>query len=1205
MAQTLSSQQKKALLVDRNIALTANAGSGKTFILSKRFLETVVSKSISVNQIAAITFTEKAANELLAKISNDIDEFLLSGIPEKLRLKIQKFRELILTAKISTIHSFCSDILKKYPIEAEIDTQFSIIEDSEKNELIASAVDKAVRDLLNKNLVKDVLRIFGKQHLFEKLERMINKRYLTEKVLDNLYSYDFGHFDSKIDELYIKYFASESSNKRIQNLVGQLKKVVPFMTDSMSADLSDLVARVEKKFEVHNFREAFLLLSRINQIVFVKNWDGIRKKSFIKGKIDCTEFENIIEQLIIEVDYFSPFFNEEYYDENYEKQRFLLTKVIIEIYNSAIQKYESEKNKLGFLDYDDLLIKTDQLLNNELVKKEISKSLKYILVDEFQDTDQLQYSILKKITNDFDEEHFLFIVGDEKQSIYGFRNADIKVFQNAKSEISNSNSLIEEFDFYDEKIGLMKSETSGIITLPENYRLLPNLIAFNNYIFKSFMKENIDLSAVNFDGEVSYSELVHARNNNANGVVELIISDNTIEDEVEKLADKIEWLVNSGYKIFKKYENANSEREHPVDYRDIGILFREKSFFKKFEREFAKRKIPYTITGGKGYYQTEEITDWIQYFKFLSDSKNDVALAAVLRSPFYSLSDNELFELCENQNGESLFEKFFVHVKGPNNREVFKVYDLLNRHLSFAGRTTIPNLIQFILKDTGYSGVIASEQRGNQISANVLKLLDNAREFEAKGFSDLYDFSEYLKFNWKEDTEVSEAPVNEMSNSVKLLTIHQAKGLEFPIVILPKSDVQIKNYKLNYGQLDVEENTGFIFKINSENENVHTKSSVLGYHIKSQNNYNEALRVFYVALTRARDYLIISGTGHDKLFSQESLLKKILEILEVDDFRAKTRITRSARLSSIIMTEKKSELREKDFQLEVELNPNFGKGEKGNKSIADKQAYSVREIAISPLTDVPKGEFFTATQLNTFSLCPTKYLIKYQIGFDRNFSKAGVALDSTEDSKLAGPRFGNLIHKIMEEITSHQITESELIKLIDKSLLEYQEFSVKEVRSELISTLNEIVNSETFRTIFSKSNFLVEQEINSKFGGQFLRGIIDRIIIEKNKITIVDFKTDTFTPQDYETKVSEYLTQMGFYSVLVKNYFRMDKNIELILFFVRHPENVFRKVYTTNDMIEYEKIFSNYIDRIVSRNFEKNLSHCQICEYYINNDCLI
>lgn len=1205
MAHSLSSQQKKALLIDRNIALTANAGSGKTFILSRRFLETVISKSISVNQIAAITFTEKAAGELLAKISNDIDEFLLSEIPQKLRLQIQKFRDLILTAKISTIHSFCSDILKKYPIEAEIDTQFSIIEDSEKKEIITSAVDKAVKDLLSENIVKDVLRIFGKQHLFEKLERMINKRYLTEKVLDNLYENDFEHFNKKIDELYIKYFSSESSCKRVQNLVSQLRNVLPFMIDSMSAELSDLIASVKKNIEVRNFQEVFLLLSELNQIVFVKNWDGIRKKSFVKGKIDCTEFDEFIERLFFEMEYFSPFINAEYYDEINERKRFFLTLAIIEIYDSALQIFESEKNKLGFLDYDDLLIKTDRLLDNEIVRNEISNSLKYILVDEFQDTDQLQYSILKKITNDFDEEHFLFIVGDEKQSIYGFRNADIKVFQNAKSGISNSNSLIAEFDFYDEKVELINNETSGIITLPENYRLLPNLIAFNNYFFKSLMEDNIDLSAVNFDGEVSYSDLVHARNNNANGIVELLINNESIEDEVEKVADKIEWLVNSEYKIFTKDKSANSEIEQSVNYRDIGILFREKSFFKKFEREFAKRKIPYTITGGKGYYQTEEITDWIQYFKFLSDLKNDVALAAVLRSPFYALSDNILFEISEIQNGDSLFEKFIMYAKNFDKSEVLNVYDSLNRHLNVAGRITLPNLIQLILNDTGYLGVIASDQRANQINANVLKLLDNAREFEAKGFSDLFDFTEYLKFNWKEDTEVGEAPINEMSNSVKLLTIHQAKGLEFPVVIIPRSDMPIKNYQLNYGQLDVEENTGLIFKINSGTENIHTKSSVLGYHIKSQNNYNEALRVFYVALTRARDYLIISGTGHDKLFTQNSLLKKILEILEVADFRTNRKLTRNVKLSSIYLAEKESKLLERNFQLEVNLNPAVKKVTKKMETIGKQKASSAKEIAISALTDLPKGEFFTATQLNAFSLCPTKYLIKYQIGLDENFSSSDPTLNLTGNSNLAGPRFGNLVHQIMEKITSHQITEVEIIKLIDSSLIEYREFSAAEVRSELISVLNKIVNSEIFKTIFSKPNFLVEQEINSKFGDQFLCGIIDRIVIEENKITIVDFKTDTFILQEYEKKVSDYLIQMGFYSVLVKNYFRSIKEIELVLFFIRYPEKPFIKSFSFDEILQYENLFKTNLNKIINGQFEKNITHCSECEFYYGRSCLL
>ncbi|MBU2445894.1 MAG: UvrD-helicase domain-containing protein, partial [Bacteroidetes bacterium] len=604
MIHSLSNQQKKALNIDRSIALTANAGSGKTFILSKRFLETVVKKNISVNQIAAITFTEKAASELLGKISSDIDDYLTKNLPNHLRFQLQKFRDLILSAKISTIHSFCSEILKKYPIEAEVDTQFSIIEESEKRELINSAIDNVVTEMLTDESVKDVLRIFGKDHLFKKLDKMINKRYLTSRVLDRLYSNDFEFYKNEIDKLYIEYFTANTASRNLKSLIHRLHELTTFLKSEKSAELSNLLINIEREIKKQEFIESFELLSELNQIVFQKDWKKIRVKSFNKKEDEDAELGNLMDKVRTELEYFSPFIQQTSFTEEFERQRYIHTQSVLKIYHSALEKYEELKSSLGYLDYDDLLIKAHQLLENEQVRSEISDTLKYILVDEFQDTDQLQYSILKKITNDFDNEHFIFIVGDEKQSIYGFRNAEIKVFQDAKKEITRGGQPIYDFTFEGEKLEYDTNESTGIISLPENYRLLPNLIAFNNYIFQSLLKSSINLDSQNYNGEVSYSELVHGRNNQSDGVIELLITKPEAENEVEKIADKIGWLVNSNYKIFKKDNERETEKAQPVEYRDIGILFRERSYFKDFEHVFARRKIPYTITGGKGYFQT-------------------------------------------------------------------------------------------------------------------------------------------------------------------------------------------------------------------------------------------------------------------------------------------------------------------------------------------------------------------------------------------------------------------------------------------------------------------------------------------------------------------------------------------------------------------------------------------------------------------------
>ncbi|MCX8011403.1 MAG: UvrD-helicase domain-containing protein, partial [Ignavibacteria bacterium] len=397
----------------------------------------------------------------------------------------------------------------------------------------------------------------------------------------------------------------------------------------------------------------------------------------------------------------------------------------------------------------------------------------------------------------------LFIVGDEKQSIYGFRDADLKVFSDAKKRIQSSNKKQSHFSFGEELLELNENESKGIITLPENYRILPNILAFVNHLFNSLFIPTENIGENNFENAVEYNELIYGREVEDSGKIELLLIDESQQiSEAEIIAQKIIELINNKTKIYKKKKDREELTE--LEFCDIGILFRERKDFKDFEREFAKRKIPYVISGGKGYFQTEEITDWINYFKFLNNPNDDIAFLSILRSPFFSISDEDLFKISSIKVQSSFYDKFtsFVY-ENPNEEILFDVYNKLSKHLEIAGRVSLPILIQMILTSTCYEGNILEEERQNQISANIEKLLDHAREFEALGFSDLFDFVEYLKTNWEDVEDVSEAQINESLNSVSLITIHQAKGLEFPLVIIPKCSDKLKSYSLNYGALDV------------------------------------------------------------------------------------------------------------------------------------------------------------------------------------------------------------------------------------------------------------------------------------------------------------------------------------------------------------------------------------------------------------------
>ncbi|MCX8009612.1 MAG: UvrD-helicase domain-containing protein, partial [Ignavibacteria bacterium] len=401
MSIVLSPQQKKALDIDRSIALTANAGSGKTFILSKRFLEVILNRTVDIREIVAITFTDKASAELLNKISADIDEYLPSCDVSK-KQELLRFRELITSAKISTIHSFCADILKRYPIEAGIDSNFSIIDDAQKSTLINDLIDETFRENLNDEKVKDLLRIFTKEKLFKKISAMIEKRHMISEIETYFYSTDFHDYYEKIKDIYQKYFSEGLPLLKINELVHVFEELSNILNGEIELKFNSYLAQVKDFLIQKDYLNFIIVLNTIFDLLLIKDRSKIRvaniQKEYRKtGTVD--NFNKIISEFI---KHFEHFFKSANFEGELENKRYELVKVLLRAFRHANGKYENYKISEGVLDYNDLLIKVNELLNNEQVRQELSSSIKNILVDEFQDTDSIQFSIIRKLMNDFD-----------------------------------------------------------------------------------------------------------------------------------------------------------------------------------------------------------------------------------------------------------------------------------------------------------------------------------------------------------------------------------------------------------------------------------------------------------------------------------------------------------------------------------------------------------------------------------------------------------------------------------------------------------------------------------------------------------------------------------------------------------------------------------------------------------------------------------
>jgi ATP-dependent helicase/nuclease subunit A len=613
--EELTPHQYKALDFKHSISLRANAGSGKTFVLAKRYLQIIIAGKVPVQKIAAITFTDKAAGELYKRIAKEIDDKIKQiDVPDEITA-LEKIRRQLVSANISTIHSFCISILKEFPVEAELDANFTPIDSTTSSELLDLSVEETIRKKIEDDEsedIKDLIRLFSsKGILVKQLKKMIDKRTIVLRLENVIYQKSVEQIADFFHETFLKYFEIIYA-PQIVGLITDLKKInVVVLEYDKDNDIALRVEFLIKKFEsASKVDEVIQLVHNIKDEIFTKS-NSIKARGYFENKLRdgfedaVLHVEKILgDLLIIEID-----------DnvKDIEQQLAVTGKYLIDVFNDILFLYNEKKKELGYIDYEDILLKTQKLLLLDDVKKYLSDKFACLMVDEYQDTNELQYNIFMPILDNLRKGN-LFIVGDEKQSIYRFRDAELEVFSRTNLDIIESN------------------DSKSLITLPDSFRMEPEICLFTNILFRNLFR-----NPVNLYNEVEHSDLICAKPDFTGGKVSVIFADEESElTEADLVCRQILTLI--------KDENEN------LDWKDIAILVRKRSSFAELEKQFLKYNIPIKIIGGTGFYQRQCIYDVYNYFSFLLDTYNDAALIGILRSPFFSISDVKLIgKKCKTQ----------------------------------------------------------------------------------------------------------------------------------------------------------------------------------------------------------------------------------------------------------------------------------------------------------------------------------------------------------------------------------------------------------------------------------------------------------------------------------------------------------------------------------------------------------------------------
>ena len=1160
-------EQLRAIKSNNHTVVTANAGSGKTSIFANRFVEKAIAHG-DLRKIIAITYTEKSSAELYKKIANELDKRILADKNSEL---LKKLRRQLVSANISTIHSFCVSVLKKFPVESNLDVNFTPIEEKISEALLEECVEELIKNslLMENNSAEDLkylIRIFASKKMFSKaIIKLFQKRealiYL-DKIIGNKNREELADF---FDQYFNKYCEDK--------MVPQFDEELKILSEINSAVLE---AKPDNKIAIEFKKKRSEFLAKKNKSSFFDFVSYLSKGSLFTsaGLVKKQQYLNdeptreTLQDKILKAEiYFKAIKKfESLGDEkilNLELAKFNLA--VLKIFKLLNELYESKKKENAFIDFEDIILKTNDVMKNSNVVDEMINQFDYIMIDEYQDTNQTQYDLVMPILDNLKRGN-LFVVGDEKQSIYRFRNAELEVFNQTKIDIEKS--------------------SGQLIELLHSFRMAKENCLFTNIIFeKLFFSEEKSLSSV------THSPLICGIGKEAVGKVEFLFSEN--ENEAELVAKRILKMINeSELKILEK-ENGE-EKFRGVSFRDIAVLCRKRSFFLELEKAFEKYKVPFLIMGGLGFYQRQVIFDIYNYLAFLSNEMDDLALVSLLRSPFFSFSELELFELSQIDK-TSYLEK----LKSISKHQ--KIIELLQYNIAISKKIDVSSLLREILKTTPFITVVASRANGKQELENIEKLISLSIQFSSNGFFTLFDFVDFLKTSIIEEEKEGQAAVISDDNMVKIMTLHQAKGLEFPVVVLFSSEAVAQKNIVKSKTILIHKELGFLTSLPVKNyfEKYSSAPICKVYDaIENEKNREEIKRLLYVGITRAARFLFISAKK-EKKYSEDSFIGLIeSSLFETPNFNN--------------LLEKKEESISLSGEIKF-LNIEKYINEIENLNINIPLVTEIEDVSVVKIEDdeqpkfevlienkkeyLESDEIYSASKISTFINSPKEYYLRYELGLKKFYKIESVddyESDLEPDEQLVdfSRLKGTAIHLLLSKnIKSDELTEKYLKEIILNEIdfpYKTDEAKIELFGNEIMSEMEKYFNSKIYLELIEKKSSLNEYEIYfySEVEKYFLHGILDKLIIDGDNATIIDFKTNNIQENQLNDYFKKYSPQLKFYSLLVKNKFPSIQNFSIRIIFTKFPEKVLQKSFSVNEIDEFEKLVTDIINKIRRKNFE-------------------
>ena len=896
----------------KNLLISASAGSGKTTVLVQRVIEKI-KNGVGIDELLVVTYTNAAAREMKERIQFAIQKAINETTDPALRRHLVQQLPLLNQANISTLHSFCLKVIRRFYYLIDLDPVFRMLTDETENLLMKEDVWNELREAL-----------YGETDtLFQTLaETYSNDRSddgLTELIF-SLYNFSRSNPDPKkwLDQLP-QLYTIENNDLAATDLFQKLAKpqmlqiidtaielnesaLVIGQSDDELSKLTDLLNEEKGHFksikdglEAGNLESVYTSLHAFS----FSRWSAPRKKTTPEEvKEAAAEMKDFRDQSKSAHDRLI----EEYFSVPIDQQIDLMHSVkslveemsrVTRLFSEAFQQHKADRRLLDFNDLEHL---TYQILtkneNGEKTSTEASdyyrQCFKEVMVDEYQDINFLQESILKWLTNDDSQSGNQFMVGDVKQSIYAFRLADPDLF-------------IDKYERY------ASGEEGERIILAENFRSNHHVLEFTNYLFSQLMDKAVgnldyDDSARLVQGFKAFPEELQCETEiliyekdiqdesdddaeveaDFEDVSESFQIDTKTEGELLMVGEKILEMKQSGFVIYDKKLDA----KRPVQFNDIVLLTPTKKNNIVIQDVFSKQlDIPVAVKDTQNYFRTTEISIMMSLLKVIDNPWQDIPLAAVLRSPIVGLNEIDLTKIrlmnTASTYYESLIEFTAQEEPEPANRKLqlklISFLDQLVHWRELARRQPIVRLIWTIYEDTGFLYYVGGMSSGKQRKANLHALYERAAAYEKTSFKGLFQFIRFIEKMQKKDKDLAEpSVVTEDEDAVRVMTIHASKGLEFPVVFVMDMSKRFNQTDLRKPYVfDEKFGVGAEYKEVSEDAEFPNgryttlPERALKNHKKTK-LLSEELRVLYVALTRAEQKLFLIGSYKDR----ESAMKE-------------------------------------------------------------------------------------------------------------------------------------------------------------------------------------------------------------------------------------------------------------------------------------------------------------------------------------------